>query len=154
MSKLTAHISELLISPIEQAGYELWYVDYKKEGKQWFLRLFVDHTEGVGIDDCIKINDLIAPILELEDPIPQEYTLEVSSPGIFRPLITPEHFQRFLGKTIKVHLFQAVDGKKQLKGELRSATSENFLLVLENQESIDIPYSLLAQANLDPKLEF
>lgn len=154
MSKLTERIQALLVNPIEQAGYELLYVEYQKDGSQWFLRLFIDRPNGIHLEDCVCVNALVEPILDVEDPIPQEYTLEVSSPGIFRPLIKPEHFIRFIGSTIKISLFDVMAGRKKLQGCLLSANSDEIRIVLEDQTELTLPYSLIAKANLEPELKF
>lgn len=149
MAKSTDLIANKLKGPIEQAGYELWDVEYKKEGKKWFLRLFIEHQENITLDDCIKVNEIVEPILEESDIIPQEYFLEVSSPGIYRPLKKPEHFTRFIGYQIHTQLFEAVSGNKKFEGQLESASSEGITILLNNQERIRLSYQQIAKARLD-----
>lgn len=103
----------------EQLGLMLWDVQFVKEGAQWILRLFIDKDEGVGIDDCVDMTHAINPVLDKEDPIPQEYMLEVSSPGLNRKLSRPEHFEAYLGAPVKVKLTRPLeDGRRELMGEL------------------------------------
>ena len=83
-----------------ELGLSIWDVQFLKEGADWFLRIFIDKEDGVGIDDCVDMTHAIDPVLDREDPIPQEYTLEVSSPGINRKLVKPEHFAAFLGAPV------------------------------------------------------
>ncbi len=145
----TEQIVELLEQPIEQAGYELWDIEYQKEGDAWFLRLFIDHPQGITLDDCVKVNSVVDSILEVKDFIPQEYTLEVSSPGIFRSLKTTKHFIQSIGTTVQVKLFQAVSGhKKKIVGQLVSANAEEFVILLENQEQIVLSYQQVAKAQI------
>ncbi|MBF0280635.1 MAG: ribosome maturation factor RimP [SAR324 cluster bacterium] len=144
----TEQIVELLEQPIEQAGYELWDIEYKKEGDTWFLRLFIDHPQGIALDDCVKVNRIVSPILEVKDLIPQEYTLEVSSPGIFRSLKTAKHFIQSIGSTVQVNLFQAVSGRKKIVGPLISANTEEFEILSENQERMVLSYQQVSKVQI------
>lgn len=106
----------------EGLGLSLWDVQFLKEGADWFLRIFIDKEEGVGIEDCVDMTHAINPILDKEDPIPQEYILEVSSPGLNRRLTKPQHFEAFLGAPVRVKLLRPLeDGTKLLEGELLRA---------------------------------
>lgn len=150
MTKLTERITDLLKGPVEQTGYELWDVEYQKEGKQWFLRVFVDHPNGISLDDCVVVNHAVDPILESNDIIPQEYILEVSSPGVYRPLKKPEHFIRFVGETIQVRLYEALTEGKKFKGRLEFASLQEVHILLENQERLVLSYQQMAKAELAP----
>ena len=152
MASVADKVLELLNGPVTEAGYELVTLEYKKEGSAWFLRLFIDKPDGVLIDDCTAVNVLVSPLLESHDPIPQEYTLEVSSPGIFRPLITPEHYSRFIGERIKVSLFTLLEGKKKWKGVLKSAEASEIILDAGDDITLTIALDQIARANLDPEL--
>ena len=103
---------------VEGLGLELVDVEYLKEGKELFLRVYIFKTGGVSIDDCVEVNKLIDIELELIDPIKEPYTFEVSSPGLDRPFRTDRDFERYNGETIEVQLFQPVDGKKFFEGLL------------------------------------
>lgn len=104
-------------------GLLLWDVQFVKEGAQWYLRVFIDKEEGVGIDDCVDMTHALSPVLDKEDPIPQEYMLEVSSPGLNRKLARPEHFEAFLGAPVLVKLIRPLeDGRRELSGELLGFT--------------------------------
>lgn len=93
----TTEIVRALAEPLaKELGLIIWDVTFTKEGADWYLRIFIDKEGGVGIDDCVDLTHAINPVLDSEDPIPQEYTLEVSSPGINRKLHRPEHFEAFL----------------------------------------------------------
>ncbi len=150
MTKLIERVIELLKDPIGQMGYELWDVGYQKEGNQWYLRLFIDHLDGITLEDCVEVNKAVEPVLETDDPIPHEYILEVSSPGIFRSLKKPEHFQRFTGEKVKLSLFQAVSGRKKIVGELISASSQEIEIALEDRTQIVLLYQQIAKASLNP----
>ena len=103
----------------ESLGLELWDVRYVKEGADWFLRIFIDKPEGVGIDDCTAMSRAVDGPLDEMDPIQQAYCLEVCSPGINRQLVRPEHFEAFLGAPVRVKLIRPMeDGTKVLSGVL------------------------------------
>ena len=101
----TTEIVRALAEPLaKELGLIIWDVTFTKEGADWYLRIFIDKEGGVGIDDCVDLTRAINPVLDSEDPIPQEYTLEVSSPGINRKLTRPEHFEAFLEAPVRVKL--------------------------------------------------
>ena len=103
----------------EELGLKLWDVQFVKEGADWYLRIFIDKEGGVGIDDCVDMTHAINPVLDKEDPIPQEYILEVSSPGLNRRLTRPEHFEAFLGAPVRAKLIRPLEnGERALDGIL------------------------------------
>ena len=118
MSKLTDRIAELARPIIEQEGCSLWDVEYLKEAGTWYLRIFIDKTGGVNIDDCERISRRLDELLDEADPIPESYVFEVGSAGIERELKRPSDFEAFLGSEVEVKLYQPVDGKKSFIGKL------------------------------------
>lgn len=110
-----------LAQPIaEQNGCYIYDVEYVKEGGLWFLRVFADkETEGITLDECEAVSRALSEVLDREDPISQNYYLEVSSPGVERKLKTPEHFARYVGETVDIGLYRAVNGSKTLTGVLK-----------------------------------
>ncbi len=113
-----------LAQPIaQQLGYSLWDVRFVKEGSEWYLRIFIDKPEGIGIDDCVAMSRAINDPLDRLDPIEQAYCLEVCSPGMNRELTREEHFQAFLGWPVEVRLIRPLeDGRRELLGVLVSAS--------------------------------
>ena len=108
-----------LIEPVAlEQGVELWDVEFKKEGAAWFLRVYIDREGGVGVEDCERFSRAIDGILDEADPIKQGYYLEVSSPGIERPLRRESDFARFAGQRVLVRFYAPKDGVKELQGEL------------------------------------
>ena len=118
--KNTVRIAEELAAPIaDSLGLRIWDVRYLKEGSQWYLRVFIDKDGGVDINDCENMSRALDEPLDKADPIDGEYILEVSSPGIERDLIRPEHFDRFIGADIMVKMIRPVEGiGKEFKGVL------------------------------------
>ena len=118
--KNTVSIVEEIARPIaDELGLDIWDVRYLKEGSQWFLRIFIDKDGGVDINDCERMSRALDEPLDKADPIDGEYILEVSSPGIERELIKPEHFEAFIGADIMVKMVRPIDGiGKEFKGVL------------------------------------
>jgi ribosome maturation factor RimP len=120
-------IRELCTGPVEGAGYELVDVEWKREPVGWVCRLLVDKPEGqgrIGIEDCERLSREVGVVLEVSEAIPQAYNLEVSSPGLDRPLRTSSHFRRFIGERAKVKLVNGIDGRRNFTGTIVSVTPE------------------------------
>ncbi|RKJ41664.1 ribosome maturation factor RimP [Acutalibacter sp. 1XD8-33] len=121
----------------ENLGLTVWDVQYLKEGAEWVLRICIDKEGGVSIDDCVAMTHAINPVLDKEDPILQEYTLEVSSPGINRKLTRPEHFQAYLGEPVRARLIRPLeDGTKELEGLLIEAGGDTLEIQLDEETSV------------------
>ncbi|MBQ7039374.1 MAG: ribosome maturation factor RimP [Clostridia bacterium] len=119
-------------------GLEIYDVEFKKEGSDYFLRVFIDKEEGVSIDDCEAVSRPLSDALDEADPISEGYYLEVSSPGIERQLKRQKDFDRFCGENISVKLFRAVNGTKQLTAKLVSRTEDVLTVETEAGEKIEI----------------
>ncbi|MGN0467527.1 MAG: ribosome maturation factor RimP [Acutalibacteraceae bacterium] len=118
-----------IVEPIaSELGLEIWDIRFLKEGSQWYLRIFIDKEGGVSIDDCVDLTHAINEPLDKADPIEQAYCLEVSSPGVERELIKPEHFEKYVGAKIMVKMIRPVDGKREFKGILESFDDGNITL--------------------------
>ena len=114
-------LSRLLEPTIERLGFELADLELKLGGRSGLVRVFIDRPEGIGIDDCEVVSRQVSAILDVEDPLPGNYTLEVSSPGLDRKLTKPEHFRRFMGEEVKVTLRFPLEGRRNFRGaEYRS----------------------------------
>ncbi len=118
MANVTDRIFALIKDAVESEGVCLWDVRFLKEGASYYLRVFIDKAEGIDINDCTAVSHAIDPIIDEADPIDKSYYLEVCSPGLERQLIRPEHFERFIGSDVKVKLYKAYAGAKELKGKL------------------------------------
>lgn len=118
MSKISQAVAELAEPIVKEAGCTLWDVEYVKEAGQWYLRVYIDREDGVSIENCETVSRALDPILDEKDPIPDSYIFEVSSAGLERSLKKPEHFARFMGETVEVKLYKAIDGAKSFSGTL------------------------------------
>ncbi len=126
-------LGQLLEPTIERLGYELSDLEVKLGGKNGFLRVFIDRPEGIGLDDCEKVSRAISALLDVEDPLPGHYALEVSSPGLDRKLTKVSHFQRFTGETVKVKMRFPVAGRKRFRGTLMSSNDEEIVLEVDGE---------------------
>ena len=141
-----------LIEPaIERLGYELSDLELKVGGQEGMMRIFIDKPEGIGLEDCENVSRQIGAILDVEDPLPVNYALEVSSPGLDRKLTKPAHFQRFMGEDIRIKLRFPLQGRRNFRGALRSADDENIEVEVDG-ESHSLPLATIESARLVPTL--
>ena len=139
---------ELIEDYLESLGYEVVFVEFLTEQKGRVLRIYIDKENGVNIDDCVKVNDLISPILDVENFIKSSYNLEITSPGLNRPLRKKEHFCKVIGEKIKVILKEPIEeNRKNFKGILIKVNDTSIILSLDNKE-FDIPFKNIKKANL------
>lgn len=120
MAKVTEIVAALAAPVVEENGCTLWDVEYVREGGEWFLRLYIDKTGGVSIQDCEAISRPVSDLLDEADPIEGSYTFEVSSAGLERALKKPEHFAACMGQTVDLKLYRPVDGSKERTGVLEN----------------------------------
>ena len=128
--------------------YEIVDVEYVKEGSTWFLRIYIDKPGGITIDDCEKTSRALEIVLDEKDPIKAPYILEVSSPGLDRPLKKESDFKRSEGKLIDIKLFKPVNNKKEFQGELQGFVDGNVTIITEEDETISFPLKEIAIARL------
>lgn len=133
----TTDVVRALAAPLAaELGLTLWNVTFTKEGADWYLRIFIDKPGGVSIDDCVDMTHAVNPVLDSEDPIPQEYTLEVSSPGINRKLTRPEHFEAFLEAPVHVKLIRPLEnGVRELEGILIDVLENGDFEIITDEET-------------------
>jgi len=131
------------------AGLELVQLEARRESGGTVLRLYIDREGGVTLDDCAKISRQVSAELDADDPIPGRYTLEVSSPGLDRPLSKDRDFERFSGNTVRIVTAAPLDGQRHFKGRLNGLADGSVHLVLEDGREIAIPRDLMTSARLD-----
>jgi ribosome maturation factor RimP len=137
-----------LIEPVlESEGLELVDVEYKKEGSNWFLRIYIDKEGGVNVADCQKVSHLTGDLIEVEETIKTPYSLEVSSPGLNRALKREKDFLKFKGKQIRVQSVLPIDNRKKFVGILADFKDQTVFLEFD-EKSIEIPLSQITKANL------
>ena len=131
---IESKVQELIEKEITDLGYELYDVEYLKEGRDFYLRIYINSKEGIGIEDCEKVNNVIDPILDEKDFIKEQYFLEVSSIGLERNLRKEKHFKDAIGENIELKLYKKINNTKTIQGKLESF--ESGLLKIESQGEI------------------
>lgn len=147
LSKIEKLTYDLALPIVENEGYEIYDVEYVKEGPHWFLRLFITRDDGVNVDDCETISRGLSSVLDEKDCISTNYFLEVSSPGIERVLRQQEHFENAIGEKVRIKLYKEIDGAKEAEGILLSA--EQGKITVETAVcAIEIEKKNIAKANI------
>lgn len=149
--KVTEVVSELAQPIIEQLGLELVDVEYVKEGKDWFLRVFIDSESGIDLEQCAAVSERLSDVLDEKDPIENLYFLDVSSPGAERPLKKEQDFIKAIGKQVFIKTYEPILDEKKFEGKLISYTSEEVQLELTiktRKKMITIPTPKIASARL------
>jgi ribosome maturation factor RimP len=140
-------LEELLAPTVNDMGYELWGCEYLSQGKHSLLRLYIDKASGIGIEDCQEVSYQISALLDVEDPILGNYNLEVSSPGIPRPLFKNWQYERYIGHSVQVKAFKPINGKRKLLGTIVSV-SEHSVVLNVNGTDQELLFSNIVKAYL------
>ena len=144
---------ETLVKPVlDENHMEVVDVEFVHEHGQWVLRFFLDKAGGITLDDCARMSDKISGVLDATDPIPQAYSLEISSPGIYRPLRKEADYKRFIGERVDVKLFAPLEGRRNFAGTIHSVGEGN-VVVESDGKTFTLPLSGVAKARLDPEVE-
>jgi len=147
--KITDIVERELAEFLPENGMELFMTEYVKEGKDWYLRIYIDKEDGsVSIEDCEKVSGFIGKRLDELDPIEKNYFLEVSSPGLDRPLIKDSDYVKYKGKIIDITLYKALDGFKQYSGILQGLDGDDILIKDEQENEMRIPRELASKVRL------
>ena len=142
------HELETLFQPvITELGYELWGCDYIAQGKHSLLRVYIDKKDGIGIADCEQVSRQVSALLDVDDPIQGNYTLEVSSPGIPRPLFHPWQYERYIGLSVQLKLMKPIDGQRSYLGVIAAVNETAVLLTIDN-EAREFLFSTIVKAHL------
>ncbi|MFC2993150.1 ribosome maturation factor RimP [Halomonas tibetensis] len=142
-----------MIEPVVTAmGFELWGIDFLSHGKHSRLVIYIDHENGISVDDCAGISRQVSAIFDVEDPVRGEYRLEVSSPGIDRPLYTLDHFDRYRGHDVVLKLRAPFDGRRKFQGLLAGVEGDEVLLQVEGEEYC-FPIDSIDQAQVVPRFD-
>lgn len=151
-TEVLERVREMVTGILEFAGMELVHLEMKREPGGLLLRLFIDKDGGVTLDDCSRISRQLSAQLDLEDPIPERYTLEVSSPGLDRPLYSDRDYARFAGRQVRLATFSQVEGRRRFVGRLVGLIDGAVRLVLEDGREVGIPKENVAKARLEVEI--
>lgn len=152
MSSKLEQLQAMLAPVVESLGYECWGVEFISQGRHSLLRVYIDHADGILIDDCEKVSRQISAVLDVEDPVSGEYTLEVSSPGMDRPLFTLEQFAAHAGEQVKIRLRSPYEGRRNFQGVLRGVEEQDVIVQVEDHEYL-LPIESIDKANIIPRFD-
>jgi ribosome maturation factor RimP len=141
-----------LIQPVvESLEFDFWGIEYI-QSKETTVRVYIDHENGINVDDCAQVSRQISAMMDVEDPISNIYSLEVSSPGVDRLLFTLAHFEKYRGFKLDLRLKVPFDGRRNFKGLLNGIDGDEVLLVIDNEEFV-LPWELIDRAQVVPVFE-
>jgi ribosome maturation factor rimP len=150
LATLEQKLQDLLQGSVEDLGCELWGIECQRVGRYLTVRLFIDKEGGVTVDDCADVSRQVSAVLDVEDPIADKYNLEVSSPGLDRPLFTLAQYTRYIGQEIVVHLRIPVADRRKWQGELAKIENDMITLIVDKQEQV-LAFGNIQKANVVAK---
>lgn len=151
MSKVIEVVEQIVEPIVNDLNLELVDIEYVKEGKSWFLRVFIDKEQGIDIEECGMVSEKLSEKLDELDPIPYNYFLEVSSPGAERPLKKQKDYEKAVGKNVHIKTYEPIDGEKTFEGVLTNFTGDTVTVELKiktRKKTIEIPFEKVASARL------
>jgi ribosome maturation factor RimP len=151
MGPLEQRVMGLLEPTVSTLGYELLGVEYLAQGKHSRLRLYIDSPAGIGLEDCETVSHQVSGVLDVEDPIRGQYSLEVSSPGLDRPLFQTEHFARFVGQKVKLRLHRPHEGQRNFHGRIKSVENGQIYIGMDDGGQLALSIEEIEKANLVPE---
>ena len=152
MATLDQRLNQMLEAPILALGFELWGIEFVRAGKHSTLRVYIDHQDGITVENCAEVSHQVSSILDVEDPITTEYNLEVSSPGMDSILFKPEQYARYIGEQLNLTLRIAVNNRRKFKGVISRVDGDNLLLSVDGNEET-VAFANIQQANLIPNFD-
>ena len=152
MSSKLEQLQTLLAPVIEALGYECWGLEFLSQGRHSLLRIYIDRADGILVEDCEAVSRQISSVMDVEDPISNEYTLEVSSPGMDRPLFTLEQFAKHAGDLVKIKLRSPYEGRRSFQGSLRGVEEQDVVVLVDDHEYL-LPIDLIDKANIVPRFD-
>lgn len=150
MSTIDNRLTEMLEPAVEAAGFELVGIEYIRAGKHSILRIFIDHENGIDVDACAEVSHQVSAVLDVEDPITTEYNLEVSSPGMDRPLFKAKHYSEHTGEMVTLQTVMPTDGRRNFKGEIVGVDGEMVTVKVDGQD-YTIALANVKKANIVPQ---
>ncbi len=151
MATREQQILEMLEPTVEAMGFELWGVEYLSQGRHSLLRVYIDGENGITVDDCAAVSEQVSGVLDVEDPIHGEYTLEVSSPGMDRLLFRLDQYPGYVGEIVELRLRSAFEGRRKFKGVLKGIEGEDVVIQVDDHEYL-LPHSAIDKARIQPRV--
>lgn len=150
MKQAPEHLVDLIEPIVEGLGYECVGIEYNPHPLHGMLRIFIDAEGGILLEDCSKVSHQLSGVLDVEDPIQGNYQLEISSPGEDRPFFKLSQFQRFIGSTVTINLYKAIDNRRKITGIISGVEGDD-VLITENAQILKIPFQAMSKARLVPE---
>lgn len=155
MKRIDPILQERLMTLISSMRYELLGCELLPAGRQTIFRIYIDRPQGISADDCALVSRQISAMLDVEDPIQGKYTLEVSSPGIDRPLFEIAHYKKYIGNRVKIRLHAAINNRRQIKGVLKRVDDEAvYVWIGSSDQELKLPFAMIEKANLIGDVHF
>lgn len=142
-----SQLQELIAPVVENLGLELWGIEYLPQGKHSVLRVYIDSQNGITMEDCERVSRQLSAVLDVEEPVSGHYSLEVSSPGLDRPLFTHQQYQRYCGQLVQVRVRRPINGRRRFVGTLQEASEDSLTLNVEG-EVMTVPFAEVDKGNL------
>ncbi len=152
MSQLEKRLTTMLNPPVEALGFELVGVEFVRAGKHSIMRVYIDHENGINVDDCAEVSHQVSAVLDVEDPISTEYNLEVSSPGMDRPLFKEQHYAAIIGEVVNIRLSMPMNNRRNFKGTL-VAVEDGVVSVEVDGQTFDLAFANIEKGNLVPTFD-
>lgn len=150
MSGKLTELEQLLIPVVEALGYRCWGIEFLSQGRHSLLRVFIDHPDGVSVEACATVSRQASAVLDVEDPISGDYTLEVSSPGMDRPLFTLEQYAAYVGEQVKIRLRVPYEGRRNFQGVIRGVEDDDVVVQVEEHEYL-LPIDSIDKSQIVPR---
>ena len=151
MGNKERQIEQLLLPTVEAMGFELWGVEYVASGKHTLLRLYIDAEQGITVDNCAAVSEQVSAVMDVEDPISSEYTLEVSSPGMDRLLFKLEQYPAYVGEIVDLRLRSPFEGRRKFRGILKGIEGEDIVVQVDDHEYL-LPHGAIEKARVQPRV--
>lgn len=145
-------LSEIISPVVTSLGFRFWGLEYISQGRHSTIRIYIDADEGITVEDCAKVSHQISAVMDVEDPISGEYTLEVSSPGMDRLLFTLEQFKQYLNNIVEIRLRMPFDGRRKFKGQLTGVEGEDIVIYVDGEEYL-LPVDSIDKAQVVPQFK-
>ena len=152
MATLEQRLIQMFEGPVLALGFELWGIEFVRAGKHSTLRVYIDHPDGISVENCAEVSHQVSSILDVEDPISSEYNLEVSSPGMDGGLFKPSQYEKYLGEQVSLTLRMAVNNRRKYKGVISRVEGEMLILNVDGSEET-VAFANIQQANLVPNFD-
>ena len=151
MATREQQLTELLEPTVEALGFELWGVEYVASGKHTLLRLYIDAEQGITVDNCAAVSEQVSAVMDVEDPISSEYTLEVSSPGMDRLLFKLDQYLAYVGEWVELRLRSPFEGRRKFLGVLKGIEGDEVVIQVDDHEYL-LPHSAIDKARVQPRI--